>query len=195
MNRFGYPADYIPSIFRRLDGERTAVRCYEIYKSRQTNPHNFAPYKAMKGNTWEYNDYIQKLSNKVNDAYRKKQNDGNRHLWEDFDSTRERIDVARAGDHGPYLIAAAQKNLGGINSIYVQSLGNHPAEPEVHWTTVNWAETADRARAIGVDDVHGRIRDFLNGFYREDSDAARQHLQVFRSYKRVHDRTVSCRRH
>jgi hypothetical protein len=66
------------------------------------------------GNVWVFNDYIIKLSTKVNDVFWKKKTDATRYLWEDFDGTRERIDVARTGDHGPHLIDAARRDLGGI---------------------------------------------------------------------------------
>lgn len=147
---------------------------------------------------WEYNDYIMKLSTKVNDAFWKKKTGANKYLWEDFDGTREKIDVARNGDHGPHLINTAQRDLGGI-TIHTQNLGNNPATGAV-WETVDWAETANQARANGVADAQTRIRAFLDDFYRGtktdlDHRLARKHFQVFRSYKRVQDLTVSCRKH
>lgn len=181
----------------RLDTRQTAVNCYNIFQGRGRPVPNFPAYKAMKGNVWEYNDYILKLSTKVNDAFMKKKTDVNRYLWEDFDDTREKINVARAGDHGPHLIPAARANLNGI-TIHTQNLGNNPATGAL-WETVDWARTANDARANGVADAQTRIRDFLDDFYRgtantQSARQARQHFQVFRTYKRVQDRTISCRK-
>ncbi|RYP66168.1 hypothetical protein DL771_007944 [Monosporascus sp. 5C6A] len=185
----------------RLDTEATAKNCYKIFTtSLGKNPHvpNFPPYAAMKG-AWEYNYYIMKLSQKANDAWWRKKNDNNKHLWESFDNTREKISVARAGDHGPYLINAARKALGGTMTIHTQNLGKNPATGEV-WETVDWKETAKQAKANGVADVDKHIRDFLNDWYHGTNDdkdyrSARDHHQVIRSYKRVADRTQSCRKH
>ncbi len=187
----------------RLDAEATAKNCYRIFANQPNmNPRNpvpnYQPYSAMK-NTWEYNDYIMKLSTKVNDAWWKKKNDANKYLWESFDSTREKIAIARAGDHGPYLVAAARANLGGTMTIHTKNLGTNPATGEV-WETVDWKETASQARANGVADAQNRIKTFLDDWYRGnqndiDHRNARSHHQVLRSYKRVQDRTVSCRRH
>lgn len=186
----------------RLDAERTAANCYKIFAGqpgmKPGNPvPNYQPYTAMK-NVWEYNDYILKISQKVNDAWQTKKNDYNKHLWENFDSTREKISVARAGDHGPYLINAARTSLGGTMTIRTQNLGSNPTTGD-SWKTVDWKETAKEAKAKGVADADTRIRDFLNDWYRgtqndDDHRNARSHHQVIRSYKRVADRTLSCRK-
>ncbi|KAF2809812.1 uncharacterized protein BDZ99DRAFT_345753, partial [Mytilinidion resinicola] len=149
---------------RRLDTQRTAENCYRIFTTRgRGRVPNFPPYSAMK-NTYEYNDYLIKLTKKVNDVWMKKSTVANKQLWEDFDSTREKISVARAGDHGPYLLNAARASLGGTMTIHTQNLGNNPATGAV-WETVDWKETASQARTSGIADAQTRIRDFLDSWY------------------------------
>ncbi|RYP50303.1 hypothetical protein DL768_004156 [Monosporascus sp. mg162] len=157
----------------RLNVERTAENCYRIFASQPNmNPRNpvpnFRPDTTMKG-VWEYNDYIMEISQKFNDAWWKKKNDNNKHLWEDFDNTREKIDVARTGDHGPYVISAARNALGGTITIHTQKLGNNPATGGV-WETVDWKGTANQARASGVANAEARIRNFLDDWYCGDQD-------------------------
>lgn len=145
----------------------------------------------MKGNVHEYNDYIIKLSDKVNKAYAEHGTDTNRYLWNDFDDTRGKINVARVGDHGPFLLANARANAG--LTIYEQSLGHHPATGQ-EWKSVDWAKTANEARAARVDDVQGKIKTYLDSFYRGTNRGASEHHVVLRSYKRMYDRAMSCRR-
>jgi hypothetical protein len=113
---------------------------------------------------------------------------GNSDLFKDFDNTRDNINIARAGDHGPFLIEEANERVGGI---YTQDLGRNPATNE-NWMTVDWAKTANMARLNGDNVIAGRIRAFLDVFY--GGGAARQHYMVFRSYKYTNNRAVSCGR-
>lgn len=65
------------------------------------------------------------------------------------------------------------------------------------WQTVDWNETALKAKAKGVTDAEKKIQDFLNLFYHGDHPedrAAREHYQVINSYKRVADASVECRK-
>jgi len=179
----------------RLNIEDTAKKCVSKFTSQPGGGRavpNPPPQKVMK-NTWEYNDYITKIGQKVNDAWKDKKTDANKYLWEDFDSTREKITVARAGDHGPFLIAGANAKLGATMTIHTQDLGINPATGE-KWETVDWKETANQARASGVADAHTRIKNFLNDWYRGSNTNAKAHYQVIKSYKRVADRTASCRK-
>jgi hypothetical protein len=63
--------------------------------------------------TKEFNDYIAKLTHVVNHTYKTKKTAENEHLWTAFDSTNEKVRIARAADHGPHLYKAAHKRLGG----------------------------------------------------------------------------------
>lgn len=73
---------------------------------------NFPPYKAMRGASDNFNQYIEKLGTVVNNARRSHGTSANKHLWDGFDATLEKIDIARTGDHGPYLIKEAEETLG-----------------------------------------------------------------------------------
>lgn len=101
----------------------------------------------------------------------------------------------RAGDHGIHLVPAARAS--DVNNIVVQDLGINRATGE-RMETVDWAKTANQARANGDHDVTNRIQTFNKNFYHtpgdDESRRARQHLQVFRSYKYIEDRARSCGR-
>ncbi|PHH90081.1 hypothetical protein CDD83_4589 [Cordyceps sp. RAO-2017] len=185
----------------RLDAEATAKNCYRIFAAQGGNAKvpNFQPYKALKGATGEYNDYIMQLSKVVNDAWWKKKRDNNKHQWAEFDSTVRLINIARTGDHGKYLIPAVEQGLGHIMNIKRKSLGNHPVTGE-GWETVDWKETAAAAKKAGVADYHTHFTHVLNDLYRgtqtdNNHKSFRDHHQVIRSYKRVEDRSRSCRKH
>lgn len=126
---------------------------------------------------------------KVDFIYRKQNSNKNHMLFEQFDNTRDKINIARTGDHGDHLIEEAREHMKGV--VYTKSIGKNPATNE-DWRTVDWAETARRGRANG-DNVAANIRDFRRAFYGPGS-AALHHLQVIRSYKYTNDRAVSCGR-
>lgn len=122
--------------------------------------------------------------------------DANKSLWDDWDSTKEFIDRARAGDHGPHLIKGANTGLGASMAVHTQDLGNNPFNGD-KWETVDWAKTANEAKTAGVPDVDGKINGFLADWYRGNDQkfkSAREHYQVFKSYKRVSDMKTSCRK-
>ncbi|PVI08685.1 hypothetical protein DM02DRAFT_648012 [Periconia macrospinosa] len=176
----------------RLNEVETAKKCYQKYQERGRFM-NFPANKAMKGNVWEWNDYIMKLGDRVNFVHQKKNHLAPEGVFEEFDRVRDDINKARAGDHGDHLIEAARGRM--RMPVYTKSLGNNPATNE-QWRTVDWAETANKGRAAGFD-AAAEIRTFLNGFYRNptptaDDNAAARHFHVFRSYKYTNDRAVSC---
>ncbi|KFY07989.1 hypothetical protein V492_06643 [Pseudogymnoascus sp. VKM F-4246] len=178
-----------------LDSEKTAKNCYRIFSTsdaRNKNVKNFPPYTAMR-DTWEYNEYIMKISTKVNDAYRTHKTEANKHLWERFDDTRAKISVARAADHGPYLIEAAKDKFGPDLPLSRQDLGINPVTG-MPQETVDWKMTALQAKVKGIRNANTDILRFLQDFYSGSDKHARDHAQVIRSYKRVADRSQSCRR-
>ncbi|KAH6627471.1 hypothetical protein F5144DRAFT_603732 [Chaetomium tenue] len=126
----------------------------------------------MVGDTHEWNDYVTKLGEKVNDTCKTKKTKDNEHLWEAFDSTSE-------------------KTLGGTMTIYQQDLGKNPVTGEM-WKTVDWKETAVKAKAKGVMDAEKKIQDFLSLFYL--GELARKHYQVIHSYEQVADASVEFRK-
>ena len=100
----------------------------------------------------------------------------------------------RAGDHGNHLVDAAKAS--NVNNIVVKDFGTSKATSE-KMEAVDWAKTANNARAKGDNDVTARIRAFANNFYHaagKEAASARQHLQVFRSCKYMEDRAKKCGR-
>ncbi|USP75517.1 hypothetical protein yc1106_02791 [Curvularia clavata] len=176
----------------KIDMEKTAVKCYQRYIGRKMP--NFPAYKAMSGNVHEYNDYLRKLGNRVDYVFRQQTDNSNRPLFDDFDGTRDEINKVRAGDHGIHLVPAAKAS--NVNNVVVKDLGKNPATGET-MEAVDWAKTANNARANGDNGVTARISAFTNSFYHapgKDAASARQHLQVFRSYKYMEDRAKKCGR-
>ncbi|GFG26430.1 hypothetical protein IFM61606_06411 [Aspergillus udagawae] len=156
---------------------------------------NFPPYKAMKGASGDFNAYTLKLGNLVKDAWLHK-TDANKHMWDDFDDTLEKINIARAGDHGPYLIKEVKAKLGMPNEmdIKLMNLGDNPiSNPTTQWETVDWKATADAAKAKGINNVDKLIKDVRTHWYTTDKSAS-EHYALFKAYKRVGDLMQSCRR-
>ena len=83
-----------------------------------------------------------------------------------------------------------------MNNIAVKDLGTDPVSGN-GMQSVDWARTANNARANGDTTVGARITAFCNTFYHgttEDAKVARKHLQVFRSYKYMENRAKKCGR-
>lgn len=182
----------------KLNTEETAKNVYTKFTiSGKGKVPNFPPFKAMKGAGIEYNDFLIKLTTAVNGAYSTKKTETNKHLWAAFDNTLEKINIARTGDHGPYLIDAAKTHFANINpdiKIVEEKLGSNPSTG-TEWKTVDWMSTAAEAEKSGIH-IQDSIDKFLDGFYRgTDSslEEARKHYQVILSYKRITDRNLSCR--
>lgn len=173
-----------------MDVVETAKNCVARYTNAagRVRVYNAPPFKAMQG-TIEYNDFIMKVSKVVEDTWKAgRHNDANKHMWTNFDSVREQIINARAGDHGAHLITRAQSVLGGSMTIQTQDLGENPMDRTM-WKTVDWKETA---RTATVADADTAIRNFLKGFY-AGGGTPREHQKVIQSYKRATDKSISCR--
>ena len=178
----------------RLDVQQTAIATFnKFWIGRGVTPPDFRPYVAMKGDIYEYNDYIHHLNKVVTDAYVEHKTNDNVHLWNDFDGTRDQINIARTGDHGRHLIEAARASphFGGM-TLVTQNVGTHPVTGAA-WETIDWAQTAKQARDDGITDGRTRIQDFREEFYRPDR-SPRKHLMVIKSYKRAKDAANRCRR-
>ncbi|XDG05349.1 hypothetical protein ABKA04_004964 [Annulohypoxylon sp. FPYF3050] len=179
----------------KMDIEATATNCYKKYTSggKKAKVPNFPPWVAMK-DKWEFNDYIKSIGNTVNNAYKDKGNTGNKGLWDNFDATLAKVAESRSGDHGPFLVKEAKAKLGGKMEVKIQNVGSgkNPATGET-WETVDWKGTAEAAKAKGVPDVDKEIQGFLKDFYAKTNKNARDHRVVMQSYKRVDDRSQSCR--
>jgi hypothetical protein len=179
----------------RLDIQQTAIATYNKYMTNRDTIPDFPPHSAMKGDVYEYNDYIRRLNKVVTDAYVMHKTDANVHLWDDFDATRDQINTARTASHGkPWLIDAARASthLAGM-TVVTQNIGTDPITGNA-WETVDWAQTAKQARDDGITDVGKKIKDFRAEFYNAPSGSPREHLMVIKSYKRAKDAANRCRR-
>lgn len=181
-----------------MDTVETAKKCYTRYTTAPgKNPkvYNFPPYTCLKNSNNVFNDYIERMGDVVDNTYKNKATDANRGLFDSFDATLAHVSEARAGDHGPYLVKEAQDKLGGKMEIQIQNVGTgkNPATGEP-WETVDWNETANKAKANGVANVDKEIADFLDGFYGPNgNNQAKDHHAVINSYKKVADRRITCR--
>ncbi|RII07038.1 hypothetical protein CUC08_Gglean008006 [Alternaria sp. MG1] len=161
--------------------------------------YNFEAQLAVKG-TWEWNQCIQRVGQVVDGIY--KANPGmsadQKKLFERFDAAGELVVKARAGDHGKFLVDAAEKSdkLKEIE-IKKQNLGTNPVDGQA-FETADWAETIEGAYNAGVSNPIVKVGDFISGFYAKPKDgkksSAREHLAVIKSYKRVQDSAVACGR-
>lgn len=182
----------------RLDTDKTAKRCYDIYRTKNSGKpiRIFPPYQVMKHTRDEFNEYITKVAGIVDETARAHKNSGSQELWDDYDASRDRIRTVRVGDHGAELIKAAQSKLGGKMEIKTMNLGPHPTEPGKSLETLDWKETAKAAKESGVPNYKKELRDFYKEFYEsntKDSKIAKGHRTVNRTYKKSVDRARQCR--
>ncbi|KAH8629878.1 hypothetical protein IG631_14455 [Alternaria alternata] len=113
------------------------------------------------------------------------------------DAAGELVVKQRTGDHGKFLVAAAESSskLKGIE-IKKQSMGTNPIDGQA-LETVDWAETIKGAQNADVSDAQAKVDDFEKEFYEgegEEKLSARQHRAVVNSYKQIKDRAVACGR-
>ena len=173
------------------DVEGTAIKLYNKYTGGGggNKVANYPPHRVMKGGTDKFLPYIQRLGGIVNEAAAKK-DDNNKALFEGFDDAVSKLNIARAGDHGPHLVSAARNDLGSKMDIVVENLGKNPATGQI-WETVNWEATEDGAGKKGVEDHTGEIERFKARFYSRNS--AREHLEVMRAFEIVGNEAKTCR--
>ena len=177
----------------RLDAEATAQRCILLHQTKNSGkpPRNFLSWQVLKGERGEFNHYIMRMADIVDETAKSRRNSENTYLWEDYDTTRDRTIVLRAGDHGEKLVAAARAELGGKMEIKTLDLGPHPTNPSAAFETLDWKATAIAAKSAGVQDYKKELQKFYNDFY--SLKVAREHRAVNRSYKKTVDRARSCR--
>ncbi|KAF3484077.1 uncharacterized protein GIQ15_03401 [Arthroderma uncinatum] len=174
------------------DIDETSKVLYHHYTSMVKNMivPNYPAYKAMKGADMDYNRYLERPGKLVNDAAMHK-TEANKHLWEKYDSSLEKIKAARAGDHGRFLVPAAKADLGSKMEVVLEHLGSNPVKPSEVWETVDWAATEEKAKKDGVADYEDLIDKFKSTFY--GTRVAREHLVVEETFKRMADTARSCR--
>ncbi|KAM5479538.1 hypothetical protein McanCB56680_005466 [Microsporum canis] len=146
------------------DIDETAKVLNQHYITNVGKVPNYPAYKVLKDSDGNYNRLLEHLGNVVNNAAGHK-TAANTFLWEKFDSSLEKVIVARVGDHGKHLITAAKAALGPKMDVVLENLGSNPAKPSEIWETVDWAATEEKAEKDGVADYKKHIDDFKNGFY------------------------------
>ena len=151
---------------------------------------------------WRFNAYLIKMGGVVDMTATDHKNAGNRHLWDDFDETRERTKAVRAADHGKYLVAAAKAKLDGKMTLITRSLGTDPVDTSKKLETLDWGATASAAKKAGVPKYEDETKNFYNDFYLAknakgdstgDAKAGQEHHVVIRTYKKSIDRSRVCR--
>lgn len=86
----------------------TAKRCMTKFGGK---PPGAPPYHAMQ-NTHEWNDFINKVSEPVDNTWKADlHTTSNVRLWDQFDDIRNQIVLARTGDHGRWLTKEALKKV------------------------------------------------------------------------------------
>ncbi|KID93429.1 hypothetical protein MAJ_10608, partial [Metarhizium majus ARSEF 297] len=193
----------------RLDAERTAQLCFQRYTNAPGNRgvRNFQSFNVIRNEKGEFNAYVERMGQIVDDAYANHRTNDNKDLFTDFDATRDRIAVLRMADHHRSLIPAMKTYFDQDLEIHIQDLGVDPARPGerlevVDFKTTVLAAKSTPARHEGEANVERRIRFFLDGFYRREvgsgeemknSKVAREHLTLNKTYRKVADRARSCR--
>ncbi|RFU78377.1 hypothetical protein TARUN_3899 [Trichoderma arundinaceum] len=154
---------------------------------------NVPPYKFMYKATGDYVAYLSRMENMVTTTGPKK-NDLNKHLFDGFKAASDAIKEARIGDHGPFLIAEAEKVLkpkGFTIEKMPVGTGSNPVTG-APWETVDWEKTV--STALEGDrwelDVLNDISDFHDNFYKGGS--AKDHKVVMESFKIIGDKLESC---
>jgi hypothetical protein len=143
-------------------------------------------------------DCINKVGNIVVKAGADGKDTGdNKMLFERFVETTKQIETARVGDHGPWFINAAEKDLNpqGID-VKTESVSpcHNPGDPSQPWKTVNWEETMSG----GVDSGDFSQQEMLviTEKTREDFYAkykiASDHRVVMQSFSLVEKMTKIC---
>ncbi|UKZ68123.1 uncharacterized protein TrAtP1_009159 [Trichoderma atroviride] len=182
------------------DPEETAKKVYAHFLS-QPKPKvpDWPGYRMIYQGNENYNASIDKVGKVVEKAAKAGKNTGdNKKLFQRFAQTTTQIKTARVGDHGPYLIDAAEKRLNplGIDVVKdsVGSLGHNPADPSKAWQTVDWEQTMSGAIAGGeyseleISVVTDHVRE---DFYSKEK-TARDHRVVMQSFEIAENKANGC---
>ncbi|KAL5372544.1 hypothetical protein DPSP01_013412 [Paraphaeosphaeria sporulosa] len=164
---------------------------------------NFEPKNSIKTDVNEFNDYIKRLSQHMSQTYIRLKptlTPAQNLLYSDLDYTQDRITEARAGDHGPYLIAEARKKIepkGLIVEVQRLNGGVNPAQainPGLdNWETVDWAKTIkQRPSTMTIEAASKIVNDFTKVYY--GGNKAKQHLTVIRTNKYAVGQIHNCQR-
>lgn len=182
---------------------------------------NWAPYRILKDGTADYVSAIDKISDvvaKTSVEVRLKAalagkplDDATQKLFSRFEETSRLIKTARIGDHGRYLIAAAEKYLKphGIDvKIEVLDPPVNPVDSTRKWETVDWEKTIAAAVEAGKgtrEQMEKLMDDAKKDFYdapvdgrteteleKEARDQAREHRAAITAFTNAHNKAAGC---
>ncbi|CAM1508946.1 Fc.00g026850.m01.CDS01 [Cosmosporella sp. VM-42] len=178
------------------DPEETAKRVYAHYLASPTGyVPDYQSHRILRTATGDYMDCINKVGDLVANAGAAGKNTGdNKKLFERFLETTTLIKTARVGDHGKWLIDAAEKDLNpqGID-VEKENVGSghNPADASKTWQTVDWEKTmsnrGDRSE-LEMLLITGETRE---KFYDNDKKAS-DHRVVMQSFEIVENKARGC---
>jgi hypothetical protein len=189
---------------RTLDIDRAAANYYHEVVT-NTNHHkvmNYAPNRVMKFTTLEYQPFLDELGDLVQHTANSKKTKTNAWMFDEFTKTVQKINEARAGDHGPYAIREAKAKL-GAQWVVTRNVGLNPAlNPDFAdvawqesakevWSEVNWVDTQNKMEKAGIKDAAQKITTARNAIY--GPTVAREHLEVMERFREIERKVTSCR--
>lgn len=185
--------------------QETAINLYNYMKKKmgkggtpESRVGNYAPQNFLKGSNGEYNPLIETVGDRAvaSGSHRSERPE----LFNGFAEAGEKIVEARRGDHGPYLIADAEKQSwakSGDIEVKVEDVGtgqspvNDGADGKPRqWQTVDFQKTLESSKLGGGETV-SQIEDWLKTFYTTD-DIARDHRQVIMGFDDLSERVRTC---
>ncbi|KAL7912395.1 hypothetical protein GGI35DRAFT_467542 [Trichoderma velutinum] len=183
------------------DPEETAKKVYAHFLAQKKHKvPDWPGYRIIDQDSDDYNQSIDRGEDVVEKAAKAGKSMGdNKKLFERFAQTTSQIKTARVGDHGPYLINAAEKRLKplGIDVVKenVGSSGHNPADPSKTWETVDWKRTMAGAIAGGEyseQEIMAITDKMREDFYSDDDRTPRDHRTVIQSYEIVENKVNGC---
>ncbi|KAF3054754.1 hypothetical protein CFAM422_013263 [Trichoderma lentiforme] len=206
------------------DPQKTAENLYKHYSDpafKYPGVKDYEPYRVLKDGTEDYVSAIEKISDvvaKTSVEVRLKAalagkplEDATKKLFSRFEETNRLIKTARIGDHGPYLIAAAENYLKphGIDvQIEILDPPVNPVDGTKNWKTVDWEKTIDMAVEAGKgtrEQMEKLMDDAKKDFYdapvdgrteteqeKKAREKALKHRTVITAFTNAHNKAVGC---
>ncbi|WPJ65553.1 hypothetical protein SMAC4_13945 [Sordaria macrospora] len=186
----------------KLDVRETAKNIFTLNKRRSAP--EVPPHQMMKSSAVGYPDFVKRVSETVDDAYKKHGSARGPLLWQEFDEIREDIKKARVGDHGPHLVKAARADEKlKAYQLEIQDLGKNPANENYEWYTLDQEATiakntrVDEKGNSNADVVRKDLKDFHDRYYAlrngKKPTSESRHLNFINAYKDSAKASASCR--
>ncbi|KAL6826959.1 hypothetical protein J3E69DRAFT_380276 [Trichoderma sp. SZMC 28015] len=207
------------------DPQKTAENFYKYQENpavfKSPGVKNWAPYQILKDGTADYMSSIEKISDvvaKTSAEVRLKAalagkplDDATEKLFSRFEETTRLIKTARIGDHGPYLIAAAEKYLKPRGIDVKREILDPPVNPvdsTRNWETVDWEKTIAAAVEAGKgtrEQMEKLMDDAKKSFYdapanghteteqqKRDREKAVEHRAAITAFTNAHNKAAGC---